>query len=291
MSLTLTRLTGIALYQDLGRPGYADLGVSPSGAANRSALAAANTALGNAPGAPAIELTGTCELLAGADVLLCTSGAPVEFGGHPVSGGRVSEQGVCTLVRVLAGERVTVTSRGIRTYLAVRGGFDAPRVLGSASYDTLSGLGPAPLKGGATLPVREEVAPLRTVDPRRLPAVGAPGSLLLASVYPGPRADWAEDLDVLFDHEYTVGDQADRVGVRLAGPRLARKREEELASEGLVRGAIQLPPSGEPLIFGPDHPTTGGYPVIGVLAPAAADALAHAVPGQAVRFRRARLRG
>lgn len=288
MSLTLTHLGGLALYEDLGRSGYADLGVSPSGAASRSALARANLAVGNAAGAAALELIGTCRLRAHRSAIIALAGAPAS-----ISGGQqgYSPQGALTVV-VAAGEEISIHPQGIRTYIAVRGGFEAPHVLGSASHDTLSGLGPPPLREGDVLTVGTELPPLRTINPDRASSqqVGVPAALLLASVYPGPRADWVENLDALFDNEYRVSDLADRIGIRLRGPRLVRSRQEELPSEGIVRGAIQIPPSGEPLIFGPDHPTTGGYPVVGVLAPTAADALAHAAPGQAIRFRRARLR-
>ncbi len=288
MSLTLTQLGGLALFEDLGRSGYADLGVSPSGAANRSALARANLALGNAAGAPALEVIGTCRLLAHRSAILALAGAPAA-----VTGGEQQRSADGTLViAVAAGEEISLRPRGIRTYIAVRGGFEVPRVLGSASHDTLSGLGPPPLQEGDALAIGTERRPLRTINPDRAssPLTGAPAALLVASVYPGPRANWVDNLDALFDNEYRVSDLADRIGVRLRGPRIVRTRQEELPSEGIVRGAIQIPPSGEPLIFGPDHPTTGGYPVVGVLAPAAVDALAHAAPGQVIRFRRARLR-
>lgn len=289
MSLTLTRAAGIVLYQDLGRPGYAELGISPSGAANRRALIAANAAVGNAAGAPALEIIGPCDLHADRDVLLSVSGANVEL-----TGGRtVGSSGTPVRTTFLrADETLEIRPRGIRTYLAVRGGFDPRRTLGSASHDTLSGLGPPPLAAGEVLPIGSDLARLQTIDPDASPppVITPSGALLVASVYPGPRSDWVLDLDELFDREYRISELSDRIGVRLNGARLARSRSEELPSEGIVRGAIQLPPSGEPLIFGPDHPTTGGYPVIGVLAPVAADALAHAVPGQAIRFRRARPR-
>ena len=102
---------------------------------------------------------------------------------------------------------------------------------------------------------------------------------------PGPRSDWLnEGLD---DTTWTVSNRSDRVGVRLDGTPLRRAprfEHDELPSEGLVRGAIQLPPSGLPVIFGPDHPVTGGYPVIAVLTDADADRLAQARPGQAITF-------
>lgn len=288
MSLTITQVMGLALIEDLGRPGYASLGVSPSGAANRQALIAANTALGNEPGACAIELIGACTFRSDTGGLLALAGAPAT-----VSGAHHWEStypGI-EMWAFSADEHVTITSRGVRTYIAFRGGLDVPLTLGSGSYDTLSELGVPPLAAGDTLPTGTRLAQLRTINPDHVPTrpPGAPGPLLVASVYPGPRDDWVEDLEKLFTSEYKVSTDSNRVGIRLLGPALTRAVHDELPSEGLVRGAIQIPPSGQPVIFGPDHPTTGGYPVVGVLAPTSSDALAHASPGQAVRFRRAQI--
>ncbi|QGH68926.1 biotin-dependent carboxyltransferase family protein [Pseudactinotalea sp. HY158] len=288
MSLRIARLGGRALCEDLGRPGHAHLGITGSGAADRASLRRANALVGNRPGAAGIEIVGTLEVWAEAGVMIALAGAQTR-----------------AATVLAAGERMSVPfpQRGLRTYLAVRGGLATARTLGSAATDTLSGLGPAPLRAGDVLAVGRDLGDLRTVGDGAGDGAGAtdgagddtaggtplPGPLLMLSVHPGPRADWAEDLGVLFAGEYRVGEESDRVGTRLAGAPLARARAGdagELPSEGLVRGSVQLPPSGLPVIFGADHPVTGGYPVIAVLTGAAADALAQARPGQAVRFRR-----
>jgi allophanate hydrolase subunit 2 len=99
----------------------------------------------------------------------------------------------------------------------------------------------------------------------------------------GPREDWFADVSALFGTAWTVTPMSNRVGVRLAGPALAWSRSGELASEGVVLGAIQVPPDGQPLVFLADHPTTGGYPVIGVVTDLTP--LAQARPGSTVTFR------
>ena len=105
-------------------------------------------------------------------------------------------------------------------------------------------------------------------------------------VSPGPRADRLDDPDALVAAKWTVSDHSDRVGLRLAGDPLRRRDEgEELRSEGLVRGALQLPPGGEPVLFLADHPLTGGYPVVAVVVAADVDRAAQARPGQRVRLR------
>jgi biotin-dependent carboxylase-like uncharacterized protein len=176
---------------------------------------------------------------------------------------------------------------GLRTYLAVRGGIDVPPVLGSRSTDTLSGLGPAPLRAGDRLPVGRRAAAEPFVD---VAPVGAPSARPVLSVLPGPRRDWLEPSawDSLVTSEWAVTPDSDRVGLRLAGPRLERCTSDELPSEGLVPGAIQVPPDGAPVLFLTDHPVTGGYPVLAVVTTAGLSATAQLRPGDVVRFRPAR---
>ncbi|NUS50992.1 MAG: biotin-dependent carboxyltransferase family protein [Nocardioidaceae bacterium] len=105
-------------------------------------------------------------------------------------------------------------------------------------------------------------------------------------MHPGPRDDWftADALDTLTSSTYRVAGDSNRVGLRLDGPALERARDGELPSEGIVLGAVQVPPSGLPLVFLHDHPTTGGYPVVGVVAPRDLWQCAQLRPGEAVRF-------
>ena len=177
---------------------------------------------------------------------------------------------------------IDAPSAGLRSYLAVRGGLAVAPVLGSRSTDTLGGLGPAPLRAGETVAVGDEVAgPPRPHDALTL----IPAGLWHLDVTPGPRADWF-DLAELTARTWEVTADLDRVGVRLTGAPLTRRRDGELPSEGLVRGAVQVPPAGTPVVFGADHPTTGGYPVVAVLTDTAADRLAQARPGTRLRLRR-----
>ena len=182
---------------------------------------------------------------------------------------------------------LAVPPRGLRSYLAMRGGIDVPAVLGSRSTDTLSGLGPAPLRAGDRLAVGSLAGEEPFVD---IAAVGAPAERPVLRVLPGPRRDWLapEAWAELGRAEWTVSTDSDRVGVRLAGPRLARARDDELPSEGLVPGAVQVPPDGAPVLFLADHPVTGGYPVLAVVVTADLGAAAQLRPGDVVRFRAVR---
>jgi biotin-dependent carboxylase-like uncharacterized protein len=172
----------------------------------------------------------------------------------------------------------------LRTYLAVRGGIDAAPVFGSRSTDLLSGLGPGPVTPGTRLPVGDSALGWPAVDVAPVPAL--PDDLELR-VLAGPRDDWvtADALRLLATATYQVSPRSNRVGVRLDGPPLARARQDELLSEGIVRGAVQVPPGGQPVLFLADHPVTGGYPVIGVVEPADTDLLGQARPGQRVSLR------
>jgi biotin-dependent carboxylase-like uncharacterized protein len=202
---------------------------------------------------------------------------PVERDGAGVGMGRA--------VHLAAGERVALgtPAAGLRSYVAVRGGVAVAATLGSRSTDVLGRLGPAPLAPGQELPVGPEPATLPAADQVPLRPPSDPAVLRIRL---GPRHDWftPEALAVLRTATWSVRSQSDRVGVRLDGPPLTRSRHGELASEGLVSGAVQVPPDGRPLVFLADHPTTGGYPVVAVVVSADRDAIGQLRPGQGVRF-------
>lgn len=271
----------LATIQDEGRPGLAGLGVGVSGAADLRSLRLANRLIGNQPGAAAIEATfGGLALRALADVDIALTGAPTPatVDGVPV--------GINAPVHVPAGAEVWLSppSSGVRTYVAVRGGIDVPAALGSRATDVMSGIGPDVLAPGTVLAVGPWSTDWPGVD---VAAVATPtGGDLDLRVVPGPRHDWfvAEALEVLTGSHYEVSADSNRVGMRLTGPVLQRSRDDELPSEGVVRGSLQVPPTGQPTLFLADHPVTGGYPVIGVVLSADVDLAAQARPGQRLRL-------
>ncbi|MGW5716098.1 5-oxoprolinase subunit C family protein [Amycolatopsis sp. NPDC003865] len=267
-----------ALVEDLGRPGYAHLGVAPSGALDTASLRLANRLAGNPPAAAGIEaLLGGVEvrLTASATVAVTGPAVDVRVDGRPY--------GSHVPVPVRAGQTLTVGTppTGLRCYLAVSGGIAVEEVLGSRSRDVLSGIGPEPLKRGDVLPLGEPGIPAGAdvVVPATAPAE------LVVPVTLGPRDDWLADPARGLSAWWTVTAESNRVGLRLDGTPLRRAIEGELPSEGVVTGAVQVPPSGLPVVFLADHPTTGGYPVAAVVRPAALSALAQARPGTRVRFR------
>lgn len=254
----------LTTVQDLGRRGLAHLGVPPSGAADIGSFAHANRLVGNPPEAAALEATLVGPtLLFHADALVAVAGRVVE---------------------VAAGETIDVgpVLSGVRAYLAVAGGIDIAPVLGSRSTDLLTGLGPPPLAAGQLLPVGMPSSRPLPLDPR--PALPASATL---RVVLGPRHDWftGAALRLFLASPYTVSSSSNRIGVRLEGPALERALTDELLSEGVVTGAVQVPPSGRPILLGPDHPTTGGYPVIAVVVEDDLPLAGQLRPGTTVEFR------
>ncbi|MFT4218727.1 MAG: urea amidolyase family protein [Micropruina sp.] len=282
--LTVLVTGPLTLPVDEGRPGYAALGVGASGAADRASYRLGNRLVGNPPGLPSLEITmGGLAVRAEETCLIALTGADCA----PVVDGRRVTHGGPVYLRAGQELRLGLPTAGLRTYLSVAGGFDVPLVLGSASTDTLSGVGPSCLYAGDTLAVRRPEAPsFLTVESTPHPLL--PDAELLLDVLPGPRADWLAEPSALVRQQWRVSDRSDRVGVRLLGDALARHPSvsgRELPSEAMVRGGIQVPPDGRPVVFGVDHPVTGGYPVVGVLTEAASDLLAQARPGDRVSFR------
>ncbi len=257
----------LTTVQDRGRPGLAHLGVPPSGAADLRAYELGNRLVGNLPGAAALEST-----LAGPKLRFTTPALVALTGAEhwppfEVEAGDVLE--------------VAPYARGARVYVSVRGGIDVPQVLGSRSTDLMSGLGPPIVRPGDVLRIGDEVGG----PPEELLADPPPAEPELI-VIPGPRADWfsPDALEALTSQPWRMSLSSNRVGIRLDGQALQWARAEELRSEGLVTGALQVPPNGLPILLGPDHPTTGGYPVIAVVHSEDVWHAGQLRPGETVRF-------
>lgn len=270
----------LALVQDLGRSGLSGVGVGRSGAADRGALRQANRALANPEHAAAVEATfGGLEVaVLDEGVWCCVTGAAcaVQVDGRDVGSHAVffAEPGA----RIVLGR----PGAGLRSYLGVRGGVSPGEVLGSRSSDVLSGLGPPPLEVGDVLPVGVPADRFPHVDSVTAPDLA--GEVVLRAVR-GPRDGWVDDVDALVATPWSVTERSNRVGMRLGGHALRPARDQELPSEGAWRGAVQVPPSGEPVLFLADHPVTGGYPVVAVVVDADVDRAAQLRPGDPVRFR------
>lgn len=270
------------LVQDLGRPGYAQLGVPPSGALDSPALRLANRLVGNSEQAAGLELLlGGLQLRAESSCTVAVTGPTVPV----AASGRAADTHTPVYLPP-GGELVIGTpATGLRNYVAFSGGIAAPRELGSAATDVLSGIGPPPVRAGDVLPLGSGSLPPPTGD--AVPVAGVPSELLVP-LTPGPRDDWFTDLAAqLAGAVWRVSQRCNRIGLRADGPALRRAAgyRDELPSEAVLTGAVQVPPDGRPLIFLADHPTTGGYPVVGVVDTATLPALAQARPGTLLRLR------
>lgn len=268
----------LTTVQDLGRPGWAHLGVPRSGALDEPALRLANRLVGNPESAAGLETT-----LTGVTFRLTRATAVAVTGARCAvrTGGRSASWGAAVSAPAGAEVQVGPATDGLRSYVALAGGVDVGPVLGSRSTDLLSGLGPAPLRAGVRLPLgRAHRAPHGTE------AVPQPlhGTLRLRL---GPRAEWFTEaaLAALDGSAYDVSADSNRIGLRLLGPVVERARGDELPSEGMVLGAVQVPPNGQPVVFLHDHPTTGGYPVAGVVLGEDLPVCAQARPGDRLTLR------
>ncbi|MDN6133202.1 MAG: urea amidolyase family protein [Brevibacterium sp.] len=279
------------LVQDLGRPGFASMGVSNAGTADRCALSSANRIVGNAESAAGLESFGGGALLA-----ITGTGVAAVTGAHGTitvtsTDGAVYHHRLGEPFALEDGDELDLgaAERGIRRYLAFRGGIEAESALESRSSDTLAHLGPAALESGTRVGIGDGRTAPHLVDAgahsaqnRHLPV---PGETLTMTVTLGPRQDWftSAGIETLLDQEWTVTHESDRVGLRLDGELpLERSRTGELPSEGAVTGALQVPPNGQPVLFGPDHPLTGGYPIIASVDDT--DLAAQLAPGVKLRF-------
>jgi biotin-dependent carboxylase-like uncharacterized protein len=271
-----------ALVQDLGRPGHGHLGVPPSGALDVPALRLANRLVGNPESSAGLEvLFGGLRLRADCSCTVAVTGpaTPVSVNGR----GRDSH----APVHLANGDvlELGTPSTGLRSYVGLDGGIAVAVELGSRSTDVLSGIGPAPLSVGDVLPLGVPVGVPAGVD--ELGPRPAPDEITVA-VLLGPRDDWFDGAAAqLAVGRWQVSPESNRIGLRLTGPALRRAAafdQDELPSEPVVTGAVQVPAGGRPVVFLADHPTTGGYPVIGVVPAEALPALAQARPGTTVLF-------
>lgn len=280
-SLEILSTGPLALVEDLGRPGLAHMGVTRSGAADRRSHTLANRLVANPNDRATVEVMfgGFTARVRGGDVAIAVTGADTDpaVNGIPF--------GTNSIHYAHDGEVISLGAprSGLRSYVAVRGGIDVAPVLGSRSYDVMSAIGPVPLKSGDILPVGTHTEDFPELEQAPVGAVEEDICELL--VVPGPRDDWFVDPEVLVRTNWQVTPRSDRVGMQLMGmPLEYRRPDRQLPSEGATRGAIQVPPNGFPVILGPDHPVTGGYPVIGVVADEDIDKAAQLRPGRTVRL-------
>ena len=279
-----------AVFEDLGRPGQARQGVAASGAMDRGALRAANRLVGNAPGEAGIEIVyGGFQVRAHGPCVLAVTGAQGNIALRNAAGASWAVPGYQAFA-MDDGDTLTLgqPDAGIRYYLVARGGFAVEPVLGSCSTDTLARVGPEPLAAGDRIGIRPAGQGAIVGAPETAPAdLPRTDAEVVLDVVLGPRTDWCDTdaVALLSRQAWSVTPQSNRVGIRLQGDTpLQRANHAELPSEGTRKGSIQVPASGQPVLFLADHPLTGGYPVIGSVAPWHLDRAAQIPIGARVRL-------
>ncbi|MCW2254224.1 KipI family sensor histidine kinase inhibitor [Providencia alcalifaciens] len=264
--------TGLqTLLQDFGRIGQSALGISESGAMDKAALRSANRLVGNAINEAAFEITqGGFKAQANCSMLVAVTGATCVLEVTTIEGVKYSAQQYQP-IQLARGDiiRFSRVTKGVRSYLAIRGGIEVAAVLGSCSFDILAQVGPEPLTAGQTFaikPLKHQTA----ISLNETPMIDYPSTdeVVVLDVVLGPRTDWftAQALHSLTSQLWQVTAASNRIGLRLQGETpLEREKHQELPSEGTCVGAIQIPANGQPVLFLNDHPLTGGYPVIGAV--------------------------
>ncbi len=279
------------LVQDGGRHGMAGLGIAPSGALDAPSMRAANRLVGNPVDACVLEsLPGGLQLRCHGRATLAVTGAAVPLTLRAADG-RAWPVPSHACVALDDGDILAFGAprAGVRSYVAVRGGWQVAPVLGSCATDTLAHIGPPALQAGQRLAVGAvPAAALQATQAAEAPPPWPrAGDEVVLDVVLGPRTDWftPEALARLARQPWRVTPQSNRVGMRLEGAQpLPRSRTDELPSEGTVHGAIQVPANGQPVLFLADHPLTGGYPVIGAVASHHLGLAAQIPVGCSVRF-------
>jgi len=273
--------------QDFGRYGYTHLGVSPAGAADRMSLRIANRLVDNDQNTPALEVT-----LLGAtlkfeeDAIIAVTGAACEckLGSHDVPG--------ATAVEVPAGAVLSCgsMSSGARSYLAIQGGIDVPRIMGSASTHVgacFGGLSGRRLRSGDLLPIgvrsKSSKSKVRSLRPGALDRMQSYSPLRVTR---GAQQEWfgPQSFATLFSSAYVMTEQSDRAGLRLSGATLRPREQSQLLTDGIPLGAIQVPHDGQPIILFVDQQTTGGYPKIANVIAADMHRVGQLRPRDEVRF-------
>ena len=249
--------------QDLGRPGFGPMGLSPSGAADPLSLRLGNRLVGNADGAAALEMT----LVGG--TFLFPEGGVVSLAGSDF-GGSLDDQllPVWTAIKISRGQtlRMGPTRSGARCYLCIQGGIEVNSFMGSASTHILSGLGGfegRALRKGDVLKIGQPFMAFRErkISPHALKRLSPRKTL---RVTPGPQSDWfaASSEQLFYTNAYRVTEDSNRMGLRLEGAAIPPHFKGPMITEGVALGAIQIPDAGQPIILFVEQQTTGGYPKI-----------------------------
>lgn len=273
----------LSLLQDAGRMGQHGLGLTTGGPMDRHAFSLANDLCGNPEAVTAIEITqGGLQLLSSVNTVIALCGAPMPLwiNDQPAASWRSH--------RIYSGDRIQIgyCREGLRAYLAVAGGFDTPTWFGSTATvvrESIGGLSGRPLQKGDRLPCRPHTdTRLLQLAATEIPCYNATRTLRLIPGYQFERFPVAER-ERFFAGSYRISQQSDRMGYRLQGTAI-KSGIEQLYSEGIVLGAVQIPGDGQPIVLMNDRQTIGGYPKLGAVLSCDLDWLAQQVAGAQISF-------
>lgn len=285
MAVKIVLPGAVMTVQDGGRYGYQESGVQVSGAMDQMSFRNANYLVGNEETEAVLEVTlfgGTLEFTE--DTITAITGADME----PVVDGDPVEMNCPLLIR--KGQTLTLgmTRQGCRTYLAFAGGIDVPLVMGSRSTNLkcgFGGYGGRALKAGDVLKLGKPKLSFDRVKKRRTKGIETEKIIEVRAV-PGPQQEYFTEAGekAFYSGTYTITDQSDRMGYRLKGPLVESKNGTDIISDAIPLGAVQIPPSGQPIVLLADRQTTGGYAKIAVVCSFDIPKLVQGRPGDKVRF-------
>lgn len=285
MAVKIVLPGAVMTVQDGGRYGYQEAGVQVSGAMDQMSFRNANYLVGNEETEAVLEVTlfgGTLEFTE--DTITAITGADME----PVVDGDPVEMNCPLLIR--KGQTLTLgmTRQGCRTYLAFAGGIDVPLVMGSRSTNlkcAFGGYGGRTLKAGDVLELGKPKLSFDRVKKRRTKGLETEKIIEVRAV-PGPQQEYFTEAGekAFYSGTYTITDQSDRMGYRLKGPSVESKNGTDIISDAIPLGAVQIPPSGQPIVLLADRQTTGGYAKIAVVCSFDIPKLVQGRPGDKVRF-------
>lgn len=287
MSMVIRKAGALSTVQDEGRFGVMKTGFGQCGAMDLTSMHIANRLVGNCKNCAVIEMTLTgINAVFDSECLIALSGG--DFSG--VLAGKHIRCDKAYVVRAGDELKLGAAKTGIRCYLAVSGGIDVPKVMGSRSTDLKMGIGGflgRKLETGDVINFGKNCMEVKNPDKWETEQRSFGGNYVLRAV-PGPQ-DFMfpkETIDKFFSSEYKVTPECDRMGVRLSGEALTAKDGVDIISDGIVRGSVQVPGSGQPIVLMSDHQTVGGYAKIATVISHDVSLLAQARPGDTVRFER-----
>lgn len=272
----------LASIQDLGRYGYEHIGMGNNGAVDTYAYLLGSVMVGNKIPKPSIEITAfDFSMTVNEDIIVCVTGAPANI----TIDSQSTQQ--WKTIRIQAGSilKISNITKGLRVYLSIEGGIDVSEVLGSSSEDKQAGIG-SPIQKGQRISLKESdgvpIGVNHRLSPSLVPNYGSPWKIRVCD---GPDVEiFRQQLNQFLNTIYTVSPASNHIGIRLDGEPLEDHNPKYTLSKGVGIGAIEIIPTGSPIVLHRGRGVTAGYPIIGVVASVDLGMIGQARPGDTVFF-------